>query len=326
MIRTISMWTGRSAAFFVLVLLFAIALGGLMNASAAATPTGQLVDIGGRRLNLVCAGPDTDAGPLVVFEAGAFGLSADFGAVQEGLAAKGVRSCAYDRAGLGRSDEGSAPRDSNAISADLTALLNAAGEDGPLIMVGHSMAGLHLRSFVARNPQRVVGLVLLDAAPPEAADLPVARTWIGRFAAVSDVAGGAASLGLFAPLSPFIGDRIGLPPAAAKEKKHAFASGRHNRWAAKEVGQWLNSSEQGKATPDYDPSLPVGVVTAGPRPKGQLSEWKTFQSGPARRSAAGFHVNIDEAGHANMLGLGHRDVVVDAILRVRASAMGGTGG
>ena len=45
-----------------------------------------------------------------VFESGAFGFSADWQVVQD-MAAKGVRSCAYDRAGLGFSDPGPQPRD-----------------------------------------------------------------------------------------------------------------------------------------------------------------------------------------------------------------------
>lgn len=311
----------RGLAVLTLALLLAIALGGLVSAFAAANPPGRLVDIGGRKLNLVCAGPEKADGPLVVFEAGAFGLSADFGAVQEGLTAKGVRSCAYDRAGLGRSDPGPSPRDSAAIVGDLEKLLAASGETGPYILVGHSMAGLHLRLFTARNRDRVAGLVLLDAAPPEAADLPVAKTWIGRFGTASHVAGAAATMGLFKPLGPFMGDGIGLPPVAAAEKRRAFASGRHNRWSAREVSLWLASSAQGKVVAPYDPDLPVGVVTAGPRRQGALSDWKRFQSEPARVSKTGFHVNIDDASHAGMLGLTHRDKIVEAILKVRAAGI-----
>lgn len=320
MLTSVIRWSGRAVALGLLGLLLAIALGGLVTAIASANPPGRLVDIGGRKLNLVCAGPERADGPLVVFEAGAFGLSADFGAVQEGLTAKGVRSCAYDRAGLGRSDPGPDPRDSTAIVGDLEKLLAASGETGPYLLVGHSMAGLHLRLFTARNRDRVAGLVLLDAAPPEASDLPVAKTWIGRFATVSNLAGVGATLGLFAPLGPTIGDRIGLPPAAAREKRRAFASGRHNRVAAKEVALWLASSAQGKVVAPYDPDLPVGVVTAGPPRQGALSDWKRFQSEPARVSKTGFHVNLDNAGHADMLGLKHRDSIVDAILKVRANA------
>ena len=63
-------------------------------------PRGRYVDIGGRSLRLVCEGPE-EPGPTVILEAGAFGFSADWAVVQGRLAAQGLRSCAYDRAGLG---------------------------------------------------------------------------------------------------------------------------------------------------------------------------------------------------------------------------------
>src|ERR1700722_19101829 len=123
---------------------------------------GQLAEIGGaRRLRYVLAGPDSSARPLIVLEAGSFGFSADWAAVQQRLAAEGLRSLAYDRAGLGVSDPGPMPRDSNAIAADLEALLGAIDEPGPYLVCGHSMAGMHVRLFAARNAEQVRGLVLV---------------------------------------------------------------------------------------------------------------------------------------------------------------------
>ena len=75
---------------------------------------GRLVDIGGRRIRATPAGPQSDR-PLIVLECGAFGCAADWAVVQEKLAAKGLRSLAYDRAGLGYSDPGPEPRDGRAI-------------------------------------------------------------------------------------------------------------------------------------------------------------------------------------------------------------------
>src|SRR5665213_958362 len=135
-----------------------------MNVSSATPrPRGRMIDIGaGRKLHAVRAGPRDDRGPLVVLEAGAFGFSADWAAVQDKLAAKRLPSLAYDRAGLGFSDSGPQPRDGLAIVGDLESLLAAIGEGGPLILCGHSMAGLHVRLFAARNPGRVAGVVLVD--------------------------------------------------------------------------------------------------------------------------------------------------------------------
>ncbi len=288
-----------------------------MSAASQTPPPGRMIDIGGRSLHLVCAGP-VGTGPVVVFEAGAFGLSADWGAVQAKLAVQGVRSCAYDRAGLGRSDPGPRPRDGLAIVGDFEKLLAASGEPGPYIFVGHSMAGLYGRLFAGRNPDQIAGLVLVDAAPPEAADLPQAKVWIGRFATASKLAGWGASTGLFAPLSPLMGDRIGLPAEASRDKRRAFASGRHNRWAAEEVGQWLAASKQAAALPAYDPDWPVAVVTAGP--EAGREAWKRVQTGPARASRYPYVAHVDGAGHATLLGNGFADEIVKAILFVRTAA------
>ena len=93
-----------------------------MSAAPLKTFRGEMVDVGGRRLRVVTAGPAGER-PTIVLEHGAFGCAADWAVVQEKLAAKGLRSIAYDRAGLGHSDPGPRPRDGRAIVDDLTALL-----------------------------------------------------------------------------------------------------------------------------------------------------------------------------------------------------------
>lgn len=304
----------RGAAGFALALVFFIAIGGLMSAASQPPLRGRMIDIGGRSLHLVCAGPEK-AGPVVVFEAGAFGLSADWGAVQARLAAKGMRACAYDRAGLGRSDPGPQPRDGLAVASDFEKLLHASGEPGPYIYVGHSMAGLYARLFAGRNPDKVAGVVLVDAATPETASMPQAAVWIRRFGTASQAAGVGASLGLFKPVAPWMGDRIGLPPEAARDKRRAFASGAHNRWAAHEVVQWTTASKQAAELPGYAPSLPVAVVTAGP--EAGREQWKAIQSGPARASERGYVQHVEKAGHATLLGETFADEIVKAVLFVR---------
>ena len=308
---------GRGAAGLCLALLMFIAFGGLMSAASSTPLRGRMIDIGGRSLHMVCAGP-AEARPVVVMEAGAFGLSADWGAVQAKLATHGVRSCAYDRAGLGQSDPGPRPRDGLAIAGDFEKMLAASGEPGPYIYVGHSMAGLYARLFAGRNPDKVAGLVLIDAATPEAAEMGSARKWIARFGTASRVAGWGASAGLFKPVSPWMGDSIGLPPEAAADKRRAFGSGPHNRWAGEEVTNWLTASDQAAALPAYSPDWPVAVVTAGPA-RGREG-WKAVQSAPARASSRPYVANIDAAGHATLLGETFADEIVKAVLFVRDAA------
>ena len=94
---------------------------------------GEQIDLGGRRLRIVREGP-VKGQPLIVCEHGAFGCAADWAVVQERLAAQGLRSLAYDRAGLGHSDPGLAPRDGAAIVGDLGRLLDALEETAPVVL------------------------------------------------------------------------------------------------------------------------------------------------------------------------------------------------
>jgi pimeloyl-ACP methyl ester carboxylesterase len=77
------------------------------------------------------------------------------------------RACAYDRAGLGKSDPG--PEAGSALEAvtALHALLGNAGIEGPYLLVGHSLGGEYVRLYASRYRQEVVGLVLVDSAHPD---------------------------------------------------------------------------------------------------------------------------------------------------------------
>ncbi|NTU82508.1 MAG: alpha/beta hydrolase [Chloroflexales bacterium] len=155
-----------------LIIVLAALLAGCAGRPAAPTPTpapptaaeleaGTLVSIGGRRLYIHCAGLGAQ-GPAVIFESGLDGDHTTWDLVQAALAG-GVRSCSYDRAGLGQSDPAPRPRDAAAVAADLTALLRAAGVPGPYILAAHSFGGLFARRFVADQPEAVIGMVLVDA-------------------------------------------------------------------------------------------------------------------------------------------------------------------
>ena len=122
---------------------------------------GELVDIGGRKLNLRCSGSGS---PVVLLEAGALTDSITWRAVQP-LVAKETKTCSYDRAGYGFSDEGPAPRDIDADAADLNALIKAAKIPAPVILVGHSLGTNIVRRFADRHASDVAGIVLVDPPP-----------------------------------------------------------------------------------------------------------------------------------------------------------------
>jgi pimeloyl-ACP methyl ester carboxylesterase len=124
-------------------------------------PPGRLVDIGGRKLHLHCTGSGS---PTVILEAGASAFAIDWALVQPAIA-RTNRVCSYDRAGHGWSDPGGGGE--STVVANLHALLGAAGERPPYVLVGASRGGLYVRLYQMRYPDEVVGLVLVDPTHEE---------------------------------------------------------------------------------------------------------------------------------------------------------------
>lgn len=78
--------------------------------------------------------------------------------------------CSYDRAGHGWSDPRPGRRDAEHIVSELHELLDKAGVERPLVLVGHSAGGLYVREYVRRFPAEVVGVALLDTSSPDQLD------------------------------------------------------------------------------------------------------------------------------------------------------------
>jgi len=82
---------------------------------------------------------------------------------------KFTRVCACDRPGTpvdekpSRSDAVPQPTTAKDAATDLHALLSAAGEAGPHVLVGHSYGGLIVRLYASTYPKDVSGIVLVDA-------------------------------------------------------------------------------------------------------------------------------------------------------------------
>lgn len=119
----------------------------------------QLVDIGGRKMNIYCSGKGATT---VVFDSQSGDAGWAWFRVQPEVA-KHTRACVYDRAGMGFSDPAKRPNTSENVVEDLHKLLAAAGEKAPYILVGNSLGGANVQVFTYRYPKEVKGLVLVEA-------------------------------------------------------------------------------------------------------------------------------------------------------------------
>lgn len=125
-------------------------------------PRGVLVNAGSCRLHVLAEG----SGPSVVWFAGAH-VGGYAVAHLHRAARDECRSILVDRPGTGWSDVGPFPRTTAREAEEVVRALDAAGEEGPFIFVGHSFGGLLAANIARRYPERTLGVVLLDATPPD---------------------------------------------------------------------------------------------------------------------------------------------------------------
>jgi pimeloyl-ACP methyl ester carboxylesterase len=116
----------------------------------------------GRIIHMVCMGKGT---PVVILSAGAGDWGVIWSKVQPEVA-KETRVCTWDRAGFGLSDLPPKPQTVDNTTSDLEAALKADKLDGPYVAVGHSLGGLESLLLADRQPEKVVGMVLVDSTTP----------------------------------------------------------------------------------------------------------------------------------------------------------------
>jgi pimeloyl-ACP methyl ester carboxylesterase len=294
---------------------------------------GRLVDVGGHRLHLLCAGAGA---PAVVFDAALGASSISWSLVQPEVA-RVTRACAYDRAGFGWSDAGPKPRTAGRIAAELRELLVRAAVPPPYVLVGHSFGGLVVRVFASRHPRDVAGLVLVDPAHPEEWIEPgeherrqiargVALCRYGARAArlgVARVVAGLVALGALAPARALtrLVSRGGLGRADEEILAPVRKLPREARRPLSEfwteprffeaLGSQIESIGQSaaEARDAALPRVPVVAVSSGSSSPGRLA----LQEALAARTG-GRHVVARHSGH--WVPLDEPDVVVRAIVEL----------
>ena len=132
--------------------------------TAGATVEG-LIDVGGHDIYARCAGTGS---PTVVYFTG---WAEDRGKRAVAIARRierplgsDVRMCSYERRNTGRSDQVKGTQDPEDVVADVDGVLDAMGEEGPFVLLGASFGGLVASAYAVAHPERVSGIVLLDAS------------------------------------------------------------------------------------------------------------------------------------------------------------------
>ncbi len=295
----------------------------------------HLMDVGGgRRMNIVCMGHGS---PTVVFEYGLGGHMLNWQKVQEPISAL-TTACFYDRAGYGFSDPSPHSMTAQNVSDDLTRLLDKAGVQKPIVLVGHSLGGLYATLYADRFPSQVAGLVLIDPAfagqdldetPEEQARAQAiydrSQDWIRNCAMLARTH--QLSRDKPADCVPPIPD-----PTPAESGYFAEQFSQPFRWEAMlSESQNLHApnalsederEEQRTARSFGD--MPVIVLTAStiPSEPGETPEeraksvahWKAGHDRLAARSAKGESIVVANATH--MIQLDQPEVVIDAIRKV----------
>lgn len=162
---------GRVAAFdgvglvslflIIIIIILILLVAPIASLGAPPQPPGRLVDVGGGiNMHIYCTG---EGSPTVVLDAGLNGGTMSWAKVQEQVS-NHTRVCSYDRAGMSWSEPGPKPRTYMRIADELHALLQVAGEEGPYVLVGHSVGAHTVRFFVQKYPTDVAGIVLVDPA------------------------------------------------------------------------------------------------------------------------------------------------------------------
>jgi pimeloyl-ACP methyl ester carboxylesterase len=200
--------------------------------------------------------------------------------------------------------------DSDGVARDLHALLAAAGEHAPFVMVGHSLGGPYIMTFTRLYPQDVAGLVFVDASHPDQIDR------INRAIGKNLDAGGAmlkvANALSWTGIARLVSSRSekGTVPLQAQQASTAYISS--SMGAALEESESLSATLAAAGQLRQLDDRPIVVLTATkPLPAAVLkaaeltpeqaqrlqAEWKLLHDDEASWSHHSRHELVPEATH-----------------------------
>lgn len=277
-------------------------------------PPGRMVDIGGYRLHLYCEG---SGNPTIILDAGLGDSYLVWSEVQQRIAPTN-RVCAYDRGGAGYSDPSPRARTSEHIARELHTLLRRAGITPPVVLVGWSAAGLHIRSYQSQFPAEVSGLVLVDASHEHQWEqLPAsARSAIDqcfrrfRWATLRMAVGlgrlpGPGGHRLWnSPFDPATDNNLAMQmPVPADRVQYARAMGHRTPWFTETLREWYSfpASAAYVARLRRPLTIPVAVVSAGKAPSPEFAAvWDRLQQDLTTLSSRSHRIVAPASDHQGM--------------------------
>ncbi|MFF0817689.1 alpha/beta fold hydrolase [Rhodococcus sp. NPDC003318] len=241
---------------------------------------GRLLTVAGRQLHVLVEGNDGSGAPAVVLVGGLAGNWFDWDALTADLEADRA-VVRFDRPGFGFS-----PADGEAPTAPgeadrIAAVLDAAGVEGPVVVVGHSLGGFYAEAFARRHPRRVAGLILLDASVSGGHRGKIPRRWrttgARRTARVVTRSGLQRLLG---PTVAWVFNRAGLEEHTRDWVRAIYQDPRYLEAALVEDAVFPDLAADVAALRRSDPlpRVPVAVVaahTGRPTPWGRV--WLRWQ-------------------------------------------------
>jgi pimeloyl-ACP methyl ester carboxylesterase len=228
--------------------------------------------------------------------------------------------------GMGWSDAGPSSVSIATLTTDLERLLDRAAIRPPYLLMPSSMGGLVAELYVRRHPDRIAGLVFVDAGHSAVLDLVASRvTW--RIAAESCLPRLLAPFGLLRLLDP-----LGLrrDPAYADENVWRIYRTEPMTTLCGVAGGIQESVNQFRAAPPLAPDVPLTVLTAestdGLLPPGYGSEaealareWRRLQQALSQRSSRGTWRIVPRSDHLIANSQPHEvaAAVLDMLERIR---------
>jgi pimeloyl-ACP methyl ester carboxylesterase len=290
-------------------------------------------------LSIDCRGQGS---PTVILDTGLGVPAVGWNPVQTEVA-KFARVCSYDRAGYGWSSATSAPRTSLQIVKELHALLEAAGEKGPYILVGHSFGGYNVRVYNGQYPNDVAGVVLVDASHEDQNDRmsPALQAFMKK--SITDL----KREQMLAPLlirfgvARFAmrgkGEAPGVSKEFGQEMLYLQLQPKFIEASASELGSFAESANEVRAAGNLG-DKPLVVLTAGKSsdasqlpagfPKKEFDDFheiwvNDLQVKEAHLSTRGERIMVPDSDH--MIPFERPDTIVAAIHEVYTAANAGGG-